>query len=237
MGHSVENLVWDDLQAGGKFRVIRMDGHAKDELRLSKSTAMPITNCQVNDLLAMVFNKSTQLARMSKDGPLVDFAGPGRRFYQVTVGKDHSMNFNGMKTLLLAEGYLEQHMKDQYRVIEDVERKLELNWVVPYERKSDWETKKPKKFLVKDHKPPKRTGVREVNGALKKYVEQYVMIIDAKKSDTGSSRAGTTNAAPIVCFNLVRVRIILTVCQQLVLGATRAFLRKLLHRQQRMLVG
>ena len=66
------------------------------------------TNVSIEELTNTVFGADEDtVCRMVKGCPLIDFAGPGLNVFQVTVRDKHEKNFNGMKDLLLAAGFLQ----------------------------------------------------------------------------------------------------------------------------------
>jgi hypothetical protein len=125
--------------------------------------------------LANVFASADEIVvRMKVNNPLIDFAGPGRRVYQGTNQKDHSMSLDGLQDLLTAAGYMV--VKDNKYVMVDVDLpKLDFFWVVPAEIFHVW------------LRGPKTVEDYEIGRTLEKYVNQFVLSVDVippKEDDT-----------------------------------------------------
>merc|ERR1712228_1023754 len=79
----------------------------KQEFRLPENNEAR-QSCPI-DSLQDVFEPSNGIvARMDKGCPTVDFAGPGRVVYQVTVGQSHSFNQSGVLKILCAAGLVQE---------------------------------------------------------------------------------------------------------------------------------
>jgi NAD-dependent DNA ligase len=101
---------------------------------------------------------------------LIDFAGPGRCVYQVTVGQDHTMSLKGLQELLTTAGYMEIKNGKYKKVVGSKLPKLNFYWVVPYGRFDKWTGKKGPKMKLDP----------EVHDALMTYVNQIVLSVDVE---------------------------------------------------------
>jgi hypothetical protein len=117
--------------------------------------------------------KDNRVYRMKKNCPVIDFAGPGRRVYQVTVSDNHSLSISGAANLLMNLGYLV--MKDETYVLQvPPPPMLEFYWVVPYQSESAWKGRQPKSATG----PGSRELKKLVDMCLTKYVQQFVLIME-----------------------------------------------------------
>jgi hypothetical protein len=124
MGEAVENLVWLDLQGGCSFRTWSMKNQKHVEPPNLADISRVRTDCTMEDL-STVFNHGNELVRMAPGTALIDFAGPGRRVYQVTVSADHSMSVAGLQKLLEAAGYMKRTGKKYEMVVDPLLLKLD----------------------------------------------------------------------------------------------------------------
>jgi hypothetical protein len=177
MGDCVEGLFWKDL-AKPTYHMKRWEMRGKrtptdtaDKLHLTGTIMMP-KFATIEDLKD-VLSTETTVCRMSKNFAVIDFAGPGRRVYQVTVSDDHSLSISGTANLLKDLGYLVMKGKN-YVFPATPPPTLEFHWVVPYQSESKWKSRSQKSTTGKG--PP---GLKEVvDRCLKKYVVQYVLIME-----------------------------------------------------------
>jgi hypothetical protein len=128
------------------------------------------------DGLELIFNSDDQVCRMSVATPTIDFAGPGRKVYQVTVGKNHSMNIDGMIKILIQAGYLREDDKGNAALVRSgaPKEKFEFIWVVPKGIAPGWKNKVPRRVA----QTSKRN--KALQSCLDAYVEQYVLEMDPK---------------------------------------------------------
>jgi hypothetical protein len=189
MGFAVENLFADDLQklvASVGFELPRwlQEGRADigPESRLivdqkcSWSTE-PITLAG----LSRVFEDGKTVGQMKQRSGLIDFVGPGRKVYQVTVGLAHKMNLNSLITVLVQAGFL---LKTEGRLelatVHVPEDKLEFYWVVPSLIKENWKKKVPYNPNLKASAKADLTyeDKKVLQDCLSKYVVQYVLVLE-----------------------------------------------------------
>jgi hypothetical protein len=145
--------------------------------------------------LRSIFEDGNTVYRLKKS-ELLDFAGPGRRVYQVTTQDDHSMKIKGMTRLLIMGGYLEEEAegadKKIVRVHPPPQTKLEYYWVVPFGKQDAWKAKVPKSYATGDQK-----GASDVktllNECLEKYVKQYVLVMEIEPPPLLASKDDQSN--------------------------------------------
>ena len=120
---------------------------------------------------------------MRPNEALIEFAGPYRRVYQVTVSANHSMSHKGLEDLFLASGHLDRR-EENGKLVESGNPKMrkqigniEYYWVVPEEREADWKERAPK--IIR-----KRCLVGE---CLKKYVQQYILVMDKEPTESNTN--------------------------------------------------
>ena len=180
MGHFVENLLWEDLRKPYKMRMFSMKKYNKSSTTNSEPMILNVGKCECVEEIILdkaslgekVFNAGPSVvARMEKNAPLIDFAGPGRNVYQVTVRRDHSFSLKGLKKLFLASG----HIIDKDGTLVESENAAQIGnisyfWVIPEERESDWKKKAPKS----------KTKEKFVASCVRKYVNQYILVMDRK---------------------------------------------------------
>ena len=175
MGHIVEKLFWDDLKKPYCMRIFHMKKGcrtAEEVPVLDVGKCQPVEEISLDcaSLGAVVFDaKTSVIARLKKNTALVDFAGPNRRVYQVTVSPDHSMSLEGLRDLFLASGHI--YEDDGALTISsnaDTIGNISYYWVVPKDREILWRKKAPK--LIR------RSSV--LGECLFKFVDQYVLVMD-----------------------------------------------------------
>ena len=96
---------------------------------------IPVEKCRSSLELAeimSVFDNNNTIARMKQNCPLIDFAGPGRKVYQVTISGKHDFKAKKLIDLLVQQKSLEN---DESATPQEL---LEFYWVVPYGKESDW---------------------------------------------------------------------------------------------------
>ena len=128
MGDAVESLFWSDLKLSLRMRTWTMvrknEKSVSGILPVSELDRQPQAHehLKFDDLGQIFEDGNSTVYRLGKNSALIDFAGPGRRVYQVTVSDDHSMNYPGMKKLLLMGGYLEEKGEGANKTIVNVHR-------------------------------------------------------------------------------------------------------------------
>jgi hypothetical protein len=162
---AVESVFWEDLKTGGSFLARDMVKDKRCWFEVPRK-AYWSDNCTMSQL-GTVLDNDQQVTRIAAGAAAIDFAGPGRRVYKVTLNRDCSFELGPMKKLLVAGGYLIQDEK-QVRVAPNAATlpRLSFHWVVPYSISSAW---KGAKTLEED---------AVVQEALGKFVDQFVLLID-----------------------------------------------------------
>jgi hypothetical protein len=177
MGDCVESLFWGDLSKSTyRMKRWKMQGKRKPtdtaEGQLLTGTIILPKFATIEDLKG-VLSTETTVCRMKKNFAAIDFAGPGPRVYQVTVSDDHSLSILGTANLLMNLGYLVTNGKT-YVFPATPPPTLEFHWVVSYQSESKWKSRSQKSTTGQG--PP---GLKEVvDRCLKKYVVQYVLIME-----------------------------------------------------------
>jgi hypothetical protein len=122
--------------------------------------------------LRTVLNSDHQVTRMETGGAAIDFAGPGRRVYQVTVSRDRSFELGPMENLLVACGYLIREGEEVLAAPHAAKLpRLSFYWAVPYSiaTSKTWKGKAAKKFT--------KAESEVVQTALDTHVDQFVLTI------------------------------------------------------------
>jgi hypothetical protein len=135
-----------------------------------KWTVKAVENVGFEMLEAYISNHDGTVCRMRKNCPGIDFAGPGRRVYQVTVSGYHDLAFSCMAKLLKNLGYLNYDVNSRrYAIVAKAGLPLEFYWVV--------RDKNPRPEACTAPKGKKDeliwANVEVVNACLELYVEQY----------------------------------------------------------------
>jgi hypothetical protein len=199
MGKAVEDLFWDDLQNKDIYiRSFKMKNSkcttrnnecnvVEDKIpceKLDLQYKHVIENLDIEDLRTEIFSTNDTLCRMKTGGALIDFAGPGKNVYQVTVSENHSLSISGLYALFCASGHIAKDKSGKDKVQEKIGT-INFYWVVPYglekklkgrvaryikEDKKDDDTKSLTKKLMK----------KLVKNCLEKYVIQYILVMDKK---------------------------------------------------------
>mmetsp|Transcript_14131 Transcript_14131/g.33856 ORF Transcript_14131/g.33856 Transcript_14131/m.33856 type:complete len:751 (+) Transcript_14131:249-2501(+) len=193
MGRSVEELFINDLRSASfAFRRCKLGDDANvGPLQVGGNpTLLDLRNSGKEDVfkrLGVVFKQEQNVIVLLRAGfVLIDCAGPGRRVYQVTVGDDHGMSHNGMTSLLIAAGFLEEDNAGNLIVQchpnqMDQLKKLEFYWVTAPARFSAWAKKSPKKYSTvirgKKTAEKKKLACRKMilNRCLAECVVQYAL--------------------------------------------------------------
>jgi hypothetical protein len=145
--------------------------------------------------LSHIFNSGNIMARRTPQNGLIDFAGPGRKVYQVTVGLKHKMCLPSFRRVLIEAGYLAETDNSLVLAQNAPQEKLEFYWVAPMDKwlqydsstrdlESLWKLKPP---YVPDEKGKKGLGQAELamylhnkavlRECIEKHVEQYVIVL------------------------------------------------------------
>ena len=142
---------------------------------------IPVSNylegVRINDLGREIFSvpeNAPIIARMEKNECLIDFAGPHRNVYRVTVSEDHDMQLTGLKELLISSGHCEEYNGSlmEAKNASTIE-KIKFHWVIPAQRRTSWIGKKAKTKQART-----TTEMQTVKECLDNYVEQYVIVMD-----------------------------------------------------------
>jgi hypothetical protein len=133
--------------------------------------------------LKETFDRDDMVVRMVQGCALIDFAGPGRKVFHVTVSDDHDMKLNAAEELLTVAGYLKLDASGNYEPVPDDDDsshkpKLDFYWVIPYGRFMKWKGYAPKKLLNKGRNAVMAKRRKVVTKTLETYINQYVLIMD-----------------------------------------------------------
>lgn len=220
-GYIVEELFWMDMKKNIRMKVHKLSykegkGGAEEEEVEDDDDNLVVGNDD-NGFETFYFGDATSLADRAhvkelsevffgKDGkkykcrmvvnfPCIDFVGPDRRVYQVTVKKDRSMNSDGLLDVLISAGILEEEDEGTDKKVRKVsysrkskhvlelsdakpnllqEWKIKFYWVVPEGVSKRWINK----HACKVAQSSKNSDL--LNDALEKFVDQYVAIISSK---------------------------------------------------------
>jgi hypothetical protein len=156
MGAAVAALFWeDDIERMSKeqctWRRWQLSaGQKVGEESSLQNTKLWIKSSEllgIESLGSAIFNNNSVVCRMKPGTAAIDFAGPGRKVYQITVSKSHDMNESGMKDVLVQGGYLTRSNEIVSAVPKSKapKEKLEFYWVVPHDDADAWKKKVPKK--------------------------------------------------------------------------------------------
>ena len=188
MGYVVENLFWQDLQNKYEMKNFPMKNQAEVGPTVSIGECKYLEDVEIDKLREKVFFTETScVARMTKNAPLIDFAGPSLQVYQVTVSNKHDMSIRGLTELFLSSGHCE--MQDG-KVVESASAvgigQIKLYWVVPPGKAAAWKDKTPK--TVYGEKIPhveETTAGKKIFASkallkvcLRKYMIQYILVMD-----------------------------------------------------------
>ena len=204
MGGLVEDLFWDDLKRPYKMRTYQMT-RIKDRESFVKESFLDVGKCEhiegirLEELGGKVFNTDTSvIARMKKNEGLIDFAGPHRKVFQVTVSDHHKVQFHGLRKLFEASGHINIFENTSKKsILLPKNGRISYYWVVPTERESVWKSKAPKRILTKRGKETVGESItrRDVASCLEQYVDQYVLVMDYVPIESGIASIGLTSAA------------------------------------------
>mgnify|MGYP005849367565 CR=1 FL=1 len=180
MGGIVESLLHSDLLTPGRIQLNRTklvgpaaDANVHDVLELSgQREEVSETNLSGWESVAHVLKDDFKVLRCPKNHALIDYAGPGKRVFQVTVGPDHTKNEQGALDLLKAAGFLGENLEESHK-IGPITKKLDFYWVVPPMRYSHWAAKAPTKFQKNEQNATRMI----LKDCWEKYVDQYVLEI------------------------------------------------------------
>jgi hypothetical protein len=112
---------------------------------------------------------------MESRATLIDFAGPGKNIFQVTVNYTHELRFSGLAELFLASGHITQDGPDNYQIVESQIDKINLYWVIPYGVETKWKGRvECFKKNTKDSTPTDLFLKR----CLEAFVIQHILVMD-----------------------------------------------------------
>jgi hypothetical protein len=192
MGKALESLFWNDDLARGvcglEFKMRRYElteGRQCGHLSYLMNT-LSWTKCSEQleiRQLKDVFNLRSKICQMKAGTAAIDFAGPGRKVYQLTVSKKDSLSLSGMRDIFIAGGYL--HRKNGVLEMNRAakQEKLEFYWVVPPGIEPTWRTKCPK---MVEATTPEGKLVKECQ---ERHMIQYLLIMDVCPLLRGTGRS------------------------------------------------
>ena len=138
LGNVVEDLFWIDLQNNSHMSICLMKSKGADFCCFKPGdNTTRLKDCTILDLKEkLFFAKEKTICRMKAGNKLLDFAGPGFKVYQVTVGDNHTMNENGLEELFIASGHCNR-IDGELVVAENANdmEMIHLYWVVPSAKK------------------------------------------------------------------------------------------------------
>ena len=190
MGHAVENLFWQDLKANRAMKKYLMKGQTLEEEE--PIGTFSIGTCDYreemeNDGLNELFraNAPRVAVRMVKNASLIDFAGPNRKVYQVTVSNRHNMSILGLTKLFLSSGHCVM-LNNKIVKARDAGQlvKIYFYWVVPPGKATAWIDKAPKTIVPGKSQDEESDSTTPLAGkgllkeCLANYVIQRILVMD-----------------------------------------------------------
>jgi len=172
MGIAAKVRFFHDLECGGlTFNCWKMKENATEaavatslEIPKPRMTLRPETAFETYECMAKLFQDSTNdntLILCPPTFPAVDAIGFGRRIFRVIVNKNHSLDPEGMKKILVSAGILTANGKN----IKEGAKNITLYWVVLPGIVNRW----------KDHVQNKCEDDRYILQDAIKFVEQVVL--------------------------------------------------------------
>jgi hypothetical protein len=200
MGDFAEILFWGDLSSGFRWDAWKMPCKkvVHPTLLEVKGSVKAVENVGFEMLEAYISNDDGTVCRMRKNCPGIDFAGPGRRVYQVTVSGNHDLVFSDMAKLLTNLGYLNyDESSRRYAIDASAGLPLEFYWVV--RDKNPWETRDPKQCTAPKGNKDELilANVEVVNACLEKHVVQYVLVLKYDVVDVGAAFVGSNSSTNV----------------------------------------
>jgi hypothetical protein len=180
MGKAVEDLFWSDLTTDAKGTLqmkqwkLQIGTSAVELPDFELKKPMIQNSHQEFEDVKSVLESNNTAACMVKNCPLIDFAGPGNKVYQVTVSGKHSFDDVPLIDLLVQLGYLKKLGKKLQLV--GKKEKLEFYWVVPYGKASDWIKKRPRRVETSNNER------KMLQKCLLKHVNQHVLVMEEEKT-------------------------------------------------------
>jgi hypothetical protein len=214
-GAALEVLMWHDLRGKIALRTFKlMSGNViSEETRLVQHDVKELKNAEgipicpsITELENCVFDPSEKtVCQMKKCCPLIDFAGPGRRVYQVTVSTDHDMSFIGMVSLFQAGGFIQNNggtisYSEGFRKFLDIANKdesevakwkIEFYWTVPCTLQPHWTKKCPKSCPKPKSKEEGTKQAEKIVQTCFEYLEQYALMLDFKPTYQNANEVTT----------------------------------------------
>jgi hypothetical protein len=98
--------------------------------------------------LSSIFASENAVANFNRNFPVpvIDFAGPGKRVFQVTVANSHTKKMQGVLDVLTGAGLITKD-GESYTWSDPVpQEKLEWYWIVPPFNFKKWGSKKRTQF-------------------------------------------------------------------------------------------
>jgi hypothetical protein len=159
MGHECENLVWHDLVSETPISLPqqRLESDSPSTLNFNFSrhglSLMGEATALAMPRLSSIFASENVVANFNRNFPVIDFAGPGKRVFQVTVANSHTKKMQVLDVLMGA-GFITKD-GESYTWSDPVpQEKLEWYWIVPPFNFKKWGSKKRTQFY--------KTGAGEV---------------------------------------------------------------------------
>jgi hypothetical protein len=191
VGTKVENLFWNDLVdlqgcCMDKY-VMGTCSKGKSTFKISNSRLTEhVQDCEMSNLKNCIVSTKNTICRMHKNCALIDFAGPGPKVYQVTVGPDHSFKKAGLAELFMAFDLIFRNKEGRITLSKGYKRKqpIEFYRVVPERKKDRW-IERANKTITHDKKSQfTAEEVKCFKSVLVDCVTQYVLVMQTQKKST-----------------------------------------------------
>jgi hypothetical protein len=193
MGKAVEDLFWkSDLLPENQHSITcyaQFDVDAEAKPLLGDSEACWQLSNQEKELtdLKEIFDNDNEVFGMKQGTAAIDFAGPGRKVYQVTVSDNHRMSLSGMISILEQGGYLDRDERGYLKMHSSPSTEpLNFYWVVPYGVRDKWIKKNPFSYqdssreAEADNEQPEQ---KQTNRQIRKQTEKQKKLIVKKCMD------------------------------------------------------
>jgi hypothetical protein len=152
MGRLAEKLVLHDLSSQRPIILQRQQLGTKDLStlefnfsRIGRDWTGVETHLAFGDLHT-IFASGNEVACFNKTFPVIDFAGPGKRVFQVTLSDSLTKKIDGVLNVLMSSGFITQVGENYIRT--NLSGKLEWYWVVPPFNFKHWGSKKRTQFYI-----------------------------------------------------------------------------------------
>lgn len=138
---------------------------------------------------------------------LIDFAGPGKSVYHITVGMTYPNVYSVVKELLVASGHIEavdsfplcNNITDNTRDwIKNAKQndKINLFWVIPYGLETKWKNRVAFSMRIIDDDDPMTRLVKECFNSC---VKQYVLVMDKDPLEQDEDSAPNKQQSTMKC--------------------------------------